>query len=214
MYLPEHFRETRVEVMHDLIRTRPLGTLVTATADGLEANHIPFEIDPQPIPFGTLRGHVSRSNPIREKLSDTMESLVIFQGTETYVSPSWYPSKLETGKVVPTWNYVVVHAYGALKFIEDNTWLRKHIEELTNRHESNQTNPWKVSDAPEDYIEKMLEGITGMEITVTRLVGKWKTSQNRPAKDRAGVIQALAGLDSDSAREMAELVRAGGTGDV
>ena len=206
MYVPEHFRESRVEVMQELIRTRPLGTIVTLTANGLEANHIPFEIDPDPLPYGTLRGHVAKSNPVWQESSAAMEALVIFHGPDGYISPSWYPTKKETGKVVPTWNYVVVHAYGFLKPIEDKVWLRNFIEKLTDRHESNQGSSWKVGDAPADFTEKMLEAIIGIEIPISKLTGKWKVSQNRPAGDREGVICALGDLDNDSAREMVDVI--------
>jgi transcriptional regulator len=209
MYVPEHFRENRTEVMHELIRARPLGAMVVLTANGLEANHTPFEIDPHPLPYGTLRGHVARSNPVWNDFLDMTEALVIFQGAETYISPSWYPTKLETGKVVPTWNYIVVHAYGSLKFIEDKIWLRQFIEDLTDRHESQYAVPWKVSDAPEGFTDRMLERIVGMEIVITRLIGKWKASQNRPAADREGVMRALGDIHDGSAREMAEVIRLG-----
>src|SRR5207249_2616676 len=135
MYLPKHFEEARVEVLHDLIRAFPLGTLVTLTAGGLDANHIPFEVDPEPSPFGTLRGHVARANPVWRGISAGAEALVIFQGPDTYISPSWYETKAETGKVVPTWNYVVVHAHGVPRFIDDRAWLRAFVTRLTERHE-------------------------------------------------------------------------------
>ena len=213
MYLPEHFREDRVEVMHELIRARPLGTMVTLTANGLEANHLPFEIDAAALPYGVLRAHIARSNPLWKNVSDGTEALVIFRGVDEYISPSWYPTKRQTGKVVPTWNYVAVHAHGPLKFIEDRTWLRDFIEGLTDRHEGRFSVPWKVSDAPQEYIDNMLGAIVGIEITVGKLQGKWKVSQNRPAGDRDGVAQALEERERDAAREMAQLVRKSG-GDV
>src|SRR3974390_1803405 len=148
MYLPKHFEETRIEVLHELIRARPLGALVALTASGLEANHIPFEIDPQPQPYGTLRGHVARANPIWREHSRDVEALVIFQGAGAYISPAWYPSKPESGKVVPTWNYVVVHARGALQAIDDKAWLRAFVGRLTSRHEASFPEPWKITDAP------------------------------------------------------------------
>src|SRR5262245_28447641 len=128
MYLPNNFKEDRVDVVHRLIREHPLGALVTLTSQGLEANHIPFLVDPDPVPFGTLRGHVARANPVWREFSGAVEALVIFQGAQTYVSPSWYPTKRETGKVVPTWNYLVAHAYGRLRPIEDTAWLRAFVE--------------------------------------------------------------------------------------
>jgi len=207
MYLPKHFEETRVEVLHGLVRAHPLGALVTLGADGLEANHIPFEIDPDPAPFGTLRGHVARANPVWRELSRGADALAIFQGAATYVSPSWYPTKQEGGKVVPTWNYAVVHAYGPLRAVDDPAWLRAFVERLTNRHESGRTAPWHVTDAPADYVDKMVTAIVGIELPVTRLLGKWKTSQNRPARDRAGVVAGLEQDGGDAARAMAALVR-------
>lgn len=207
MYLPKHFEETRVDVFHGLVRAHPLGALVTLGAGGLEANHIPFEIDPDPAPFGTLRGHVARANPVWRELSRGGEALAIFQGPSTYVSPSWYPSKQEGGKVVPTWNYAVVHAYGPLRAVDDAAWLRAFVERLTNRHESGRTAPWHVTDAPADYVDKMVTAIVGIELPVTRFVGKWKVSQNRPARDRAGVVAGLQQDGGDAARAMAALVQ-------
>ena len=200
MYLPRHFEETRVEVLHALIREHPLGTLVTLGADGLSANHIPIEVDPEPAPFGTLRGHVARANPVwRDSVAD-VAALVVFQGPSTYVSPSWYPSKRETGKVVPTYNYVVVHAYGHLRSIEDPVWLRHLVERLTARFEADRAEPWQVADAPASFIDAQLRAIVGLEIPITRLLGKWKVSQNRSAPDRAGVVHGLrASVDSDAA---------------
>ena len=208
MYLPKHFEESRVDVLHDLIRTHPLGTLVTLATGRLEANHIPFEIDPEPAPLGTLYGHVARANPQWCDLSPGVDALVIFQGPEAYVSPSWYPSKQESGKVVPTWNYAVVHAYGPLRAIEDTTWLRAFVEKLTDRHETGRATPWKINDAPAGYVDKLVTAIVGIEIPIARLLGKWKVSQNRPASDREGVVAALHQQGGDVASAMAELVRA------
>jgi transcriptional regulator len=207
MYLPKHFEETRVEVLHELIATHPFAALVALTADGLEANHIPFELDAEPAPFGTLRGHVARANPFWRELARGNEALVIFQGPHTYVSPSWYPSKKETGKVVPTWNYAVVHAYGTPRVIEDPVWLRGLVEKLTAHHEGGRRHPWRVTDAPMEFIDKQLGAIVGVEISIGRLIGKWKVSQNRPARDRAGVVAGLLDEGGDSAATMAAWVR-------
>lgn len=207
MYLPKHFEETRVDVLHELIRAHPLAALVTLTAGGLDANHIPFEIDPDPAPFGTLRGHVARANPVWRDFSPGVDALVIFQGPGTYVSPSWYSSKQDGGKVVPTWNYVVVHAHGPLRVIDDARWLRSFVERLTNRHEAGRAAPWKVTDAPADYIEKMVTAIVGIELPVARLSGKWKVSQNRPARDREGVVAGLQAQGTEASKAVAELVR-------
>jgi len=207
MYLPKHFEEARVEVLHDLIRAFPLGALVTLTANGLTANHIPFEIDPEPAPFGTLRGHVARANPIWREAAVDRDALVIFQGPDLYISPSWYETKAETGKVVPTWNYVVVHAHGVPRFIDDRAWLRAFVTRLTERHEAGRQTPWKVTDAPAEYIDAQLGAIIGLEIPIARLVGKWKVSQNRPPRDRAGVIDGLTREAGRAAPEMAKLIQ-------
>ena len=207
MYLPKHFEETRVEVLHGLIHAHPFAALVTLTPAGLDANHIPFEVDPEPAPFGTLRGHVARANPVWREFSRDVEALVIFQGPDTYVSPAWYPTKQETGSVVPTWNYAVVHAHGPLRVIDDRAWLRAFVTKLTNRHESARREPWHVTDAPAEYIDRQLGAIIGLEIPITRLVGKWKMSQNRPAQDRAGVVDGLTRERDTSGAAVADLVR-------
>jgi len=210
MYLPKHFEETRIDVLHGLIHAHPLGALVTLTSGGLDANHIPFEVDPAPAPLGTLRGHVARANPVWREFSRDLDTLVIFQGPGTYVSPAWYPTKRQTGKVVPTWNYAVVHAHGALTVIEDRAWLRDFVTGLTDRHEAARPEPWRVTDAPADYIEAQLGAIVGLELRLTRLVGKWKMSQNRPAQDRTGVVDGLQREGGEAGRAIADLVRGAG----
>jgi transcriptional regulator len=205
VYLPSHFEERRTELLHALIREHPLGTLVTLGSDGVTANHLPFEIDPEPAPFGTLRAHVARANPVwRDHAAD---ALVVFQGASAYISPSSYPSKQETGKVVPTYNYVVVHARGRLRAIEDPEWLRGLVGRLTDRHESGRPEPWKLTDAPEDYIAGQLRAIVGLEMVPTVLVGKWKLSQNRPPADRDGVARTLEGSPDAHSRDIARRVR-------
>jgi transcriptional regulator len=206
MYVPRHFEETRVEVLHELIRRRPLGTLVAITPDGLDASHVPFEIDPQPQPFGTLRCHLARANPLWRHLAADGQCMVVFQGEESYISPSWYVAKQEHGKVVPTWDYVTVHAHGAANVTHDAQWLRRLVADLTNRHEQGRADPWQVSDAPADYVEKLLGAIVGVEIPVSRLIGKWKLSQNRSAADRQGVIAGLREQGSDVDAGMASLI--------
>ena len=210
MYLPKHFEETRIDVLHGLIHAHPLGALVTLTSGGLHANHIPFEVDPAPAPLGTLRGHVARANPVWREFSRDLDTLVIFQGPGTYVSPAWYPTRRQTGKVVPTWNYAVVHAHGALTVIEDRAWLRDFVTGLTDRHEAARPEPWRVTDAPADYIEAQLGAIVGLELRLTRLVGKWKMSQNRPAQDRTGVVDGLQREGGEAGRAIADLVRGAG----
>jgi transcriptional regulator len=201
MYVPPHFEETRVGVLHQLMRERPFAILVTLGSGGLNANHIPFELDPKPAPFGTLRGHVARANPVWRDVSPTVESLAIFNGPQTYVTPSWYVSKNETGEVVPTYNYVVVHAHGGIKIVDDRDWLRGLVTRLTHRFEADRNPPWSPADAPAAFIDKQLGAIVGIELAVTKLIGKWKVSQNRPAKDRDGVARALS--DSTAADDVA-----------
>ena len=209
MYVPTHFEETRADVLHALVRAHPLAALVTHTPDGLVANHIPFEIDADPAPFGTLRGHMARANPQWRTLGDS-PALAIFQGPSAYVSPTWYATKRDTGRVVPTWNYAVVHAHGPVRVIHDRDWLREFVTRLTIRHEAGRHDPWQVSDAPADYIDTQLAAIVGIEMPIARLEGKWKVSQNRPAVDRAGVAEGLLQEGGDSA--VAELVRQAGGG--
>jgi len=212
MYQPPHFQETRGEVLAALMRAHPFATLVTKAADaacGFGADHLPMEYDPLPAPFGTLRGHVARANPVwrgAAGAAGTNQALAIFQGPHAYISPAWYPSKLEAGKAVPTWNYAVVHAHGPLKFFEDRQQLRNLVEKLTDRHEAGRPHPWRVSDAPADYLEQMLKAIVGIEMPLTGLVGKWKLSQNRSAPDRVGVIAGLNAERGVHALEMANLI--------
>jgi len=205
MYIPKHFEEPNVSVMQDLIRAQPLATLVTMGAGVLTANHIPLIFSPEPAPYGTLLGHVARANSIWKDLASGTEALALFHGPEAYISPSWYATKQESGKVVPTWNYAVVHAYGALRVMDDPAWVRAQLELLTTQSEATMPAPWAVTDAPAEYIEKLIHAIVGIEIVVTRLLGKWKVSQNQPPENRAGVI---AGLETLNASEMAGLVKA------
>ncbi len=206
MYVPSHFAESSVDVLHDLIRTHPFGALIVLASGGLDANHIPFEIDPEPAPFGTLRGHVARANPVWRDFSAQVDALVLFQGAHAYISPAWYATKKEHGKVVPTWNYAVVHAHGPLRVIDDRAWLRQFVGKLTDRHEATRSDPWKVTDAPAEFIDTMVAAIVGIEIPIAKLTGKWKVSQNRPEKDRAGVVEGLVHPPSDLATAMAQLV--------
>lgn len=206
-YIPKHFEVTDIGALHGLIRRHPLGALVTMTDEGPDANHIPFLVSPEPAPFGTLHGHVARANPVwRDAHADT-DALVIFQGDDRYISPTWYPTKHETRQAVPTWNYVIVHAHGRVRFIDDAAWLRRHLEALTHEHESGRSVPWAITDAPADYVEQMARALVGVEITVSRLSGKWKVSQNRSERDRRGVIEGLTEEGTPSALSMADLVR-------
>jgi transcriptional regulator len=191
MYNPPHFKEDRVPVMHAAIRAVGLATLVTTGPDGLAASHIPLLLDPEPAPYGTLHGHLARGNPQGRQEEDS-EALAIFLGPDAYITPSYYATKRETGKVVPTWNYVAIHAYGKLAFFDDAERLLALVTRLTRRHEAGRAAPWKVSDAPADYLRGQLKGIIGFAMPIARLEGKWKMSQNRPAEDRAGVADGLA----------------------
>jgi transcriptional regulator len=209
MYLPSHFEERDSERLLSFIREHPFGTLVTLTTTGLDANHIPFLLLADTTSAAaTLHGHIARANPLSRNLVPDSQALVIFHGPDSFISPSWYPSKRETAKVVPTWNYAVVHAHGALRLIDDLVWLRSHVEALTQEHEGRRDTPWAVEDAPADYVEKLLGGIIGIEISVTRLAGKWKVSQNRSVADRAGVVEGLKREGLKSGMEMAALVKA------
>ncbi|MBI2720510.1 MAG: FMN-binding negative transcriptional regulator [Rhizobiales bacterium] len=205
MYLPTHFREDRLEVQHDLIRTHPLGLLISDGASGLQASPLPFLIDARASKLGTLRAHLARANGHWQELAESGECLVVFQGPQAYVTPSWYETKRETGKVVPTWNYVTVHAWGRARAIEDGAWLRQQIGELTAKQESPRATPWKVEDAPADFLAAQIRAIVGLEIPIDRIEGKWKASQNRPAKDRAGVVAGLSEM-GEMDRAMARLV--------
>ena len=195
------------------MRARPLATIITLSSQGLTANHVPLHLSRQPAPFGTLRGHVARENPIWQDFVADVEVLAIFHGPEAYITPSWYPSKKQTGKVVPTWNYAVVHAYGKLQIVDDAAWLRDQLEALTNQNEAAFAQPWRLGDAPPAYIAKLTEAIVGLEITITRLVGKWKVGQNQSVGDRAGVVQGLrSGEGMADFLAMATLMEEGGMG--
>lgn len=193
MYIPAHFAETRPEELARIIRAHPLGMLVTHDAQGLDANHIPFEFDPDAGTHGLLTAHVARANPIWRQCAEGADVMVVFRGAEGYISPSWYPSKHETHRQVPTWNYEVVHAYGRLAVRDDEKFVRGIVARLTRTHEANESKPWKMGDSAPEFIDEMLKAIVGIEIAVTSLVGKRKLSQNKEARDRLGAAEALAG---------------------
>jgi transcriptional regulator len=197
MYQPPHFREDRIEVQHALIRSHPLGLLITAGPGGLQANQVPFTVEAGP-GLGALRAHLARANPQWREMAAAGECLVAFQGPHHYISPSLYPTKRETGKVVPTWNYITVHAWGEPKVIDDAAWLRRQVDELTRQQEGARAAPWSVSDAPAPFVAAQIQGIIGIEIPIARIEGKWKVSQNRPAVDQAGVIAGLHGGGGDA----------------
>lgn len=203
MYRPPVFREDRLEVLQALIESHRLGTLVTYGPEGLNANLVPFTLDRTRGQYGVLRAHLARANEQQAALASEAEVLVIFQGPESYITPSWYPSKAEHGKVVPTWNYVMLEVRGVPQIIEDTAWLHTQISELTMSQEEPREHPWAVADAPAAYIDSQLKGIFGIEIPITRLEGKWKVSQNRPEGDRQGVAQGLA---AEGGADMAALV--------
>ena len=213
MYQPPHFEETRVEVMHSLIRAHPLGLLVSTGPDGPVADPLPFLLDAEVGPKGRLRVHLARANPQWRLLAATPDApvLVVFQGVNTYVTPSWYETKRETGKVVPTWNYAIVQARGSVRVVEDPEWLASQIADLTRSHEDGRPTPWAVTDAPASYVQSQIKGIVGLEIDIADLRGKWKVSQNRPVADRAGIVAGLETSPAGSAQtDMAGLVRSYG----
>jgi transcriptional regulator len=204
MYIPALFAETRVDVLHAFIRAHPLGTLIANGPDGPEATHLPFFLD---APAGLLRCHMARANPLWRRLESGGRVLVTFVGADHYITPNWYASKREHGKVVPTWNYTAVHAAGPARLFQDAASLMNHLHELTDFHEIGSPKPWSVSDAPLEYVEGLAKTIVGVEISVDRLEGKWKVSQNRPDADQQGVIAGLDAHGSHSSQEMANLIR-------
>lgn len=205
MYLPAHFEQIDAAAVQALMREHPLAALVSAGAGGLTADHLPLEFDPGAGEHGRLRGHVARANPLWQAAAG-QPVLAIFRGPQAYVSPSSYPSKAQTHKVVPTWNYAVVHAHGTLRAVDDAAWLHALVSRLTRQHESGRAAPWDIGDAPEDYVQQMLRAIVGIEIDLTRLVGKFKLSQNRSQADRLGVVAALEAAEA-SAQAVAAAVR-------
>lgn len=191
MYVPIHFDESRPEVLHELIRQHPLGALVTLGSSGLDANHIPFALNPQTGSHGTLLAHVARANPLWREVADGAPVLVIFRAEQAYISPNWYPSKQETHRQVPTWNYRVVHVHGRIQVRDDLRFVRGVVSRLTHDHEAARSNPWHMADAPPEFIDAMLRNIVGLEVEITRLEGKFKLSQNRESRDIRGAAEAL-----------------------
>lgn len=209
MYQPPHHREDRLEVQQALIRAHPFGTLITLGSGGIVANSIPFILEPGG-PYGVLKGHVARANTQWRDFDAAVEALVVFQGVAGYITPSWYETKRQTGKVVPTWNYVMVHAWGAMRAVEDRDWLASQIAALTRQQEASRAEPWAVGDAPASFFESQLKGVVGIEIPIGRIEGKWKVSQNRPEADRRGVVSGLRAAGDAASLEMAELVASRG----
>jgi transcriptional regulator len=206
MYLPPLFRNDDLASQHEVMRRHPFAMLVTRSGDSLVADHIPILIDAQRGEKGTLRAHVARANPLWRTHPKEAEALVVFNGADHYITPSWYATKRETGKVVPTWNYVAVHASGPLIVHDDPDWLRQQIEELTQRQEGERDAPWAVGDAPTDFVASQIKMIVGIEIPIVKIEAKWKVSQNRPAADRTGVVEGLKTEGDDASLAMAALV--------
>jgi transcriptional regulator len=204
MYLPAHFEETRADALHRLIEQHPLGALVTSGPNGLDANHVPFEFDPAASPHGTLRAHVARANPLWQEVRPEQDVLVIFQGPTGYISPNWYPSKHEAHRQVPTYNYMVVHAHGRIVVRDDETFLRGLVARLTRKMEAGEPVPWKMGDAPKEFIDQMLSAIVGIEIELTRLVGKAKLGQNKAEADRRGAADGLLRRANDETDALAD----------
>jgi transcriptional regulator len=203
MYVPKSYREDRPDELFAFIAANPFGALITARAGRMFASHLPFVVDRGAGAQGTLLGHIARANDHHRDAPPSEEALVIFNGPEAYVTPRWYPSKAEHGKVVPTWNYVAVHVYGTLRFTSDESFLRRQLELLTTEHEGAAPDAWRVTDAPDAWVAQQMKAIVGLELRITAIEGKWKMSQNRDAADIDGVI---AGLPADK-QAVAELVR-------
>jgi transcriptional regulator len=206
MYVPRHFSEERVPILHDAIERAGLATLVTVGPAGLDASHVPMLVDRGRGPLGTIYGHVARANQQWRGGGPQLQAMAIFLGPDAYVTPSWYATKGRTGEVVPTWNYVAIHAHGHARFFEDPDLLLGIVTKLTEKHEGGREVPWKVSDAPERFVRAHLKAIIGFELPIERLEGKWKMSQNRPEEDRTGVVD---GLEREGRPEVADLVRRG-----
>jgi transcriptional regulator len=204
MYQPAHFVEEDLPTLHSLIKAHPLGLLISADADDLQANPIPFLLDANVGERGVLRMHLARANPQWQHLAQGAKALAVFQGSDAYVTPSWYQSKKDHGKVVPTWNYVSVQVRGKVRIMDDPIWLHRQLTALTAGHELGRSDEWSINDAPADFIEMQKRAIVGVEMEIEDIVGKWKVSQNRPVADRSSVA---AGLADDGNREMADLVR-------
>lgn len=205
MYLPPHFAITDPAELHRLMREHPLGMLVRHGADGLDADHLPFAFDPADGPLGTLSAHVARNNPLWQRCPDGTPVLVVFRGAEAFISPSWYPSKQQAHRQVPSWNYEVVHAHGTLVVRDDERFVRGLVARLTREHEAAEPRPWKMGDAPADFIDGLLRQIVGLQVRITSLVGKAKLSQNKDAADREGAADAL---DARGRPALAQAMRA------
>ena len=207
MYMPKHFEESRTGVLHGLIHAHPLATFIVAQGNDIVVNHFPLMVVKVGSELGVLRGHVPRANSVWESFNGDTKAVAVFQGPSAYITPTWYPSKHQHGKVVPTWNYAVVHAHGQPMAVQDASWLLDHLNALTDKQESAQRRPWKVSDAPTEYVDDMLGHIVGVEMPIAALHGKWKVSQNRSRADRLGVAAGLRDQGDAAAMAMEALVR-------
>jgi len=206
VYIPQHFEEKRPDILARAIRDIQFAVLVTAVDGEYFASHLPAVLKQTNGAF-TLEAHVARANQHWKVLGSRPASLAVFQGAQTYVSPSWYESKRQHGRVVPTWNYVVVHAHGALETIEDRGWLLAHLQDLVTANEGRREQPWAISDAPADFIHGMSQAIVGLRLTVDRLEGKWKMNQNRSQADRAGTLAGLSASPKPEDQAVAAIMR-------
>lgn len=195
MYVPHHFTENDTQKLQQHIRDYGFGLLIIADDGGIEANHLPFHLSEEADSPSVLQCHVARKNPVWQRILGGARVLAVFQGPDGYISPSWYPTKAETGRVVPTWNYLAVHAEGTARIVEDATWLRQHLHQLTDQHESRMNEPWSVDDAPTEFTEQLAKAIVGIEIKIETLSGKLKASQNQSEQNKAGV---KAGLENEA----------------
>ncbi|MGP1718619.1 MAG: FMN-binding negative transcriptional regulator [Methylophilus sp.] len=206
MYIPKHFSETDTDALHETVRAYPLATLVSTSSNSINANHLPLHFAQKKDALGSLIGHVARANPLCKEIMDGQEVLAIFHGPHAYISPSWYATKARAGMVVPTWNYVVVHAHGTFKLMDDAQWLRAHLETLTADHESRFEKPWRLDDAPAAFIDKLIDAVVGIEIEITHLTGKCKASQNQAVENQLGVLQGLRARDQQQDHAMASVI--------
>ncbi|OGB25996.1 MAG: hypothetical protein A3I66_09875 [Burkholderiales bacterium RIFCSPLOWO2_02_FULL_57_36] len=207
MHVQNIFEETRTEILHALMRDYPLASVVTMTEEGMDANNIPFELDSSAGALGTLRCHVGRSNPIWQSFRNDPQILTIFQGPNAYISPRWYINGQKSRRVFPSWNYAVVHAYGVMQVIDDRAWLLEHLSRLASHNEKSLPSPWQLQEASPEFAEQAVANIIGLEISITKLVGKWQVSQQRTAADRESVSNALLARPNDVSAATAELIR-------
>ena len=207
MLIPSSFKETRQEVLLDFIEKYPLASLISQSEQAIKADHIPVVVHTPKTGNTWLEAHINKANSLWQDCQTEKEVLAIFQGPNAYISPNWYPSKLQTAKAAPTWNYAVVHLRGRIEFVHDNKWIRRHLEELSQQHEQHQQNPWKLEDAPQTYINSLLEAVVGLKIHTTSIIGQFKLSQNKSPGDFAGVIDGLEASNQAYGQEVARMMR-------